>query len=116
MPGLLPEIEVQRMQQTLADLPNQHHLFACIHPLLKVGSDWIDPQRVHNHQAVIDLAAQYMQLKSVVSGHVHQASDQVLSSAVVARMITTPSTSVQFKPNCDDFTLDSAMPAFVGLP
>ena len=112
MAGLLAPDEIDRMQHTLESQSSQHHLFFMHHPLHKVGSAWIDPQRIANAQSVIDLAEQYAQLKMVVSGHVHQEYNQALSANTHARMISTPSTSVQFKPHCDDFTLDDTMPGF----
>ncbi len=112
VPGLLTNEELARMTETLHQQPNKHHLFCMHHPLLKVGSAWIDPQRVHNAAAVIDLAEQHDHLKAVMSGHVHQAYNQPLSDKTSARMIATPSTSVQFKPNSDDFALDNQMPGF----
>ncbi|MCK5881551.1 MAG: metallophosphoesterase [Sinobacterium sp.] len=112
VPGLLAESEINRMHDTLQKQAEKYHLFCMHHPLLKVGSAWIDPQRIKNAQAVIDMAEQHTSLKMVVSGHVHQDCNQALSSNTLARMISTPSTSVQFKPHCDDFTLDSQMPGF----
>ena len=38
-----------------------------------------------------------------ISGHVHQESDAVISGI---RMLTTPSTCVQFAPGSEDFALD----------
>ena len=112
VPGSIGAPDLQRMQQTLQDKPAHHHMFVLHHPLLKVGSAWIDPQRVDNAEHVIQLIEQNPQCKMVVSGHVHQSFDQALSEHTLARMITTPSTSVQFKPHSDDFALDSQMPGF----
>ena len=41
-----------------------------------------------------------------ISGHVHQESDAVMSGI---RMLTTPSTCVQFAPGSEDFALDDLL-------
>ena len=45
----------------------------------------------------------------VVSGHVHQESDAVVSGV---RMLTTPSTCIQFAPGSQDFALDDKQPGY----
>ncbi|MCQ6463558.1 3',5'-cyclic-AMP phosphodiesterase, partial [Vibrio parahaemolyticus] len=48
-------------------------------------------------------------VKGILCGHVHQDIN-VIHKGI--RVMATPSTSVQFKPNSDDFALDTTSPAW----
>jgi len=53
--------------------------------------------------------SQHDNVRAILCGHVHQDMQKVRSGATV---ISTPSTCVQFKPNSDDFALDTCSPGW----
>jgi len=84
-------------------------LLALHHPPLPVGSAWIDSLALEDGAALLSLLERHRCARAVVCGHVHQASDQ---SRGTLRVLTTPSTCVQFAPHSDDFALDTRPPGW----
>lgn len=104
-----PELEALSRSVDRANQEGKHLLVATHHPLHPLGCDWLDPQRVANAAAFEVEVERCRQQVVVVSGHVHQASDQRVGSA---RYLTTPSTCVQFAPNQVEFKVDDAAPGY----
>jgi 3',5'-cyclic-AMP phosphodiesterase len=105
--GDLVEREMSLLRRALqCDLPT---LIFLHHHVLPVGCEWLDEQRVANADALCELLREYPQVKALVSGHVHQASDQQLGGL---RQLTTPSSCIQFAPNSADFALDTLNPGY----
>jgi Icc protein len=109
VPGILAESEILRAEKILQQFPDKHHLFFLHHHLLPVGCKWLDWQAVQNSDDVLQRFSQYPQLKAIVNGHVHQEHE---ASFGHIQLMSTPSTSVQFKKNSDDFAIDDLMPGF----
>lgn len=78
-------------------------LIALHHPPLAVGSAWIDRIGLANGDEFQAIIHRYPQVKTVLFGHIHQELDQTRSGI---RYLASPSTCIQFKPNCDEFALD----------
>jgi len=74
-----------------------------------VGSEWIDQYIVRNADTFFKVLDRFPNVKAVVWGHVHQ---DFSSERKGVKLIATPSTCVQFKPNCNDFTVDTLMPGY----
>lgn len=106
-PGYIQSSELERAMRVLQKYPDKYHMIVMHHHLQKVGSYWIDQQVVGNYQQVLDVLAQYPQLRIISSGHVHQDNYQRHQHL---DLYTTPSTCVQFLPNSQEFALDEAMP------
>ncbi|PKG40574.1 3',5'-cyclic-AMP phosphodiesterase [Psychromonas sp. Urea-02u-13] len=107
--GLLSALQLEFLQQTLIENPNKNTLICVHHHVLPVGSAWLDQHILKNNDAFLDLIKPFSNVAAVLSGHVHQAIDTLKDGV---RFITTPSTCVQFKPNSDDFSLDSVAPGY----
>ena len=107
--GLLSDEQLQFLSETLSKNTHKHILICVHHHILPVGSAWLDQHILKNNQQFLDLILPYKNVAAVVSGHVHQAGDRLQDGV---RFITTPSTCVQFKPNSDDFALDSVAPGY----
>lgn len=90
-----------------ANADGKHLLVATHHPLQPVGSAWLDHQQVGNGREVISRLQQCQGNALVISGHVHQATDREVDGI---RLLTTPSTCIQFAPNSKDFGLDDNDP------
>jgi Icc protein len=64
---------------------------------------------VRNADAFFAVTDRYPQVKAIVWGHVHQ---DFRGKRNGVELVATPSTCVQFKPKCDDFTVDTQMPGY----
>lgn len=107
--GAVSSAELAALAQCLRAEPQRHALVCLHHPALPVGCAWLDRQRVANADelwAVLDAAPQ---VRGVLSGHVHQVSEQWRGDVAV---FTSPSTCVQFAPGSDGFLVDSAAPGY----
>lgn len=106
--GLLPASQVEFLNQCLTNHPQMALVFLH-HHVLPIGSQWIDAINLHHSDAFLRSIDCFPQVKAVVSGHVHQDSLQLRRATP---FITTPSTSIQFKPDSMHFALDDNMPGF----
>lgn len=91
---------------------NKYLLIATHHPLRSMSSAWLDEQSVRNATEALAMLTPYAERCLIISGHVHQESDSVVSGV---RMLTTPSTCVQFAPKSADFALDDLPPGYRSL-
>jgi Icc protein len=107
--GALSDDELAFLQQTLASHTAVPTLVMLHHQPVQVGSDWIDQYQVRNHDAFFAIIDQHPQVKAISWGHVHQAFELTRGQQA---LFATPSTCVQFKPECDDFTVDTSMPGY----
>lgn len=107
--GELAQSELDFLEQTLADNTGHPTLVMLHHQPVPVGSDWIDQYVVRNSDALFAITDRYADVKAISWGHVHQWFEQRRGSAL---LLATPSTCVQFKPDCADFTVDTAMPGY----
>jgi len=112
--GALSVAEIDALAQAVDDAAaeNKHLLVATHHPLRSMASAWLDEQSVSNAAEALKILAPYAHRSLIISGHVHQESDAVVSGI---RMLTTPSTCVQFAPQSEDFALDTLPPGYRSL-
>lgn len=104
-----PELDALARAVDTANATGRHLLAALHHPLWPLGCEWLDPQRVANAAAFATEIQRCRQQTIVISGHVHQASDQLRDGV---RYLTTPSTCVQFAPGAVDFKVDDIGPGY----
>jgi 3',5'-cyclic-AMP phosphodiesterase len=107
--GQLAAGELDYLEHTLMNNPNKHVIIALHHQPVVVGSAWIDQYVIRNADALFQLVDAYTNVKIISCGHVHQEY-YALRNGVT--LLATPSTCVQFKPLCDDFTVDTKMPGY----
>ncbi len=101
--------ELDFLSQVLSDNPTKYIIVMLHHQPVLMGSEWIDQYILRNADAFFTVLDQHPQVKAVAWGHVHQEFyDQRNKVALIA----TPSTCVQFKPKCNDFTVDTLMPGY----
>lgn len=111
--GYLPDSEVAFIEASIASAPDLHTLLVMHHNPIKVGCQWLDQHWMKNGDAFIHTVRRFPQIKGLVWGHVHQEIDKLVKTGMKAiRVIATPSTCIQFKPHCDDFTLDHLQPGY----
>lgn len=107
--GQLAASELDFLEHALQTHSDKHFMVALHHQPVLVGSAWIDQYVVRNADALFQLLDAYSQVKIVTWGHVHQEFQQQRKGVA---LLATPSTCVQFKPGCDNFTVDTQMPGY----
>ncbi len=107
--GELDEAALAQLRAALAAHPEQAALICLHHHALPVCSDWLDGQCVRNSAALFELLAEFTQPRVILGGHVHQEQDYEHAGI---RILSSPSTCVQFKPNSEDFGLDDLNPGY----
>ncbi|WP_221793045.1 3',5'-cyclic-AMP phosphodiesterase [Oceanobacter mangrovi] len=107
--GELAEAELWMLQQQLQAEPDLHTLIAFHHHPIAMGSRWIDTIGIRNSEALLALVNAYDNVRCLIWGHVHQASDQLIDGV---RYLSTPSTCVQFEPHSKDFSVDRRSPGY----
>ena len=107
--GQLEAEELAWLQAKLAAYPQRYTLVALHHHLLSTGSRWIDQHNLRNPHELAGILAPFPRVKAILYGHIHQ---QVDSSWHGYHVMATPSTCIQFKPDCNTFTLDTLQPGW----
>ncbi len=107
--GRLADAELERLDTLLGDARSRHALLAVHHPPVSTGSRWMDEIGLANAKDFWAVVDRHPHMRAVLCGHVHQELD-VMHGQV--RVLTTPSTCIQFKPHCDDFRLDGQSPGY----
>lgn len=110
--GALGDEQLELLRNELAAHPDHHVLVAFHHHPISMNSRWIDQIGVRNRDALHDVIAAHSNVRAVVCGHVHQASDVEIEGV---RYISTPSTCVQFLPKSQDFGIDKIGPGYRSL-
>lgn len=101
--GLLDDTQLERLQQSLEQAPERHHLVCLHHHPLPVGSAWMDSIGLHDAEALLAIIERFPQVRALVCGHVHQEVDIRRGSL---RLLASPSTCIQFRPHSETFQLD----------
>ena len=86
-----------------------HSLVCLHHQPMPMGSAWIDQQMVRDREQFFAVIDHYPQVRSVLWGHVHQNREQCRDGV---RLLSAPSTCVQFAPDSDDFKVDDVSPGY----
>jgi 3',5'-cyclic-AMP phosphodiesterase len=107
--GYLSAEELVFLEAALSDNPDLYTLIAVHHHCLPTGSLWMDTMMIENAQDLFDLIKPYANVKTIINGHIHQAMDVQVDSV---RVLTTPSTCFQFKPQSERFSLDDTSPGY----
>ena len=79
------------------------------HPPFQVNSNWLDTSILQNPQQLFAVLDRHPQVKLVLFGHIHQEFNYQRHGV---HYLGTPSTSIQFKPQSSNFSLDHQAPGF----
>ena len=107
--GQLEAEELAWLQAKLAAYPQRYTLVVLHHHLLSTGSRWLDQHNLRNPHELAGILAPFPRVKALLYGHIHQQADSTWHGY---RVMATPSTCVQFKPDCNSFTLDTLQPGW----
>lgn len=101
--GELNQVQLNFLASTLEKYPERYTLIALHHNILPTHSAWLDQHCLRNSEDLADVLFPFKQVKALLHGHIHQEVDSLWKGY---RLFATPSTCIQFKPNCQYFTLD----------
>lgn len=107
--GWIDAEQLQQLDDILNEFPKQHVIVACHHHPFIMHSKWIDHHRLKNTEHLTDVLKRHDNIKMVICGHVHQDSSKEWNGI---SFLSTPATSVQFKPLSDTFALDDQAPGY----
>lgn len=107
--GRVAEAELDFMDAALHRHAGRHALVCLHHQALETGSAWLDAKGLDNAAELRRRLAEHANVRGVLWGHVHQASQQRLDGI---EWMSTPSTCMQFKPGSREFALDDQPPGY----
>jgi len=110
--GEIKDDEIRFLQDISKKNANKHILVYMHHNLFPTKSPWIDIHITKNYQDLSVKFSAIENLKLVISGHIHQEMKVLLNETT---FVSTPSTSFQFLPDKETFTLDKKNPAYTVL-
>jgi 3',5'-cyclic-AMP phosphodiesterase len=105
--GGLGPARLQGLKKALVAHAGQHVLVAMHHHPLPMGSAWLDGVALRDASAFWSIIDAHPNVRGVVCGHVHQATDRHRNTL---RFMSTPSTCAQFLPGNEFFALDDRPP------
>ena len=109
VPGNFAESELVFLREALQQAEGKHVLIALHHQPVPVGSEWLDQQIVGNAAKFFAILDQFDNIKNVIWGHVHQVFEGERNGV---KLMSVPSTCVQFLPNSFDFAVDRENPGY----
>lgn len=90
--------------------PQAEHALVCLHhPVVPIGSLWLDAMRLDNPEELFAVLDQQPKVKGVIWGHIHQEFSLYRKGVA---LLGTPSTCVQFLPGSDRFATDAQRPGY----
>ena len=101
--------ELTRLDRQLSHSTAAHALVCVHHQVLPMGSAWLDGVGLVNADDLLLMLSRHEQVRGVLWGHVHQASDRLQESM---RMLSTPSTCAQFTPDTNSCIMDVRPPGY----
>ncbi|BBV15513.1 MULTISPECIES: 3',5'-cyclic-AMP phosphodiesterase [Citrobacter] len=107
--GELSEFQLEWLERKLADAPDRNTLLLLHHHPLPAGCSWLDQHSLRNAAELDNVLVNYPRARYLLCGHIHQELDLDWNGR---RLLATPSTCVQFKPHCSNFTLDTISPGW----
>jgi len=107
--GELSEFQLEWLENKLSDSPERHTLLLLHHHPLPSGCSWLDQHSLRNAGELNNVLQRFPNVRHLLCGHIHQELDLDWNGR---RLLATPSTCVQFKPHCANFTLDTIAPGW----
>lgn len=105
--GGLGKQRLHRLAAALDENSDRHVLVCMHHQPLPMGSAWLDGVGLRDAADFLQVIDAHDNVRGIVWGHVHQASDRYRGQV---RCLSTPSTCSQFLPGHDFFAIDKLPP------
>lgn len=109
VPGRIESEQLDWLRQEFASHAEEPAMLFMHHPPVPVGCSWLDSIGLEEPEELLDLIAANGQVRLVSAGHVHHVFDGEMGHV---RVVTTPSTAVQFKPQGDEPIYDHVPPGY----
>jgi len=111
--GELGVEQIQALLASFSELPDQANILLCMHHQpVAIGCAWLDQQMIADSTTFIEALAGEARLRGIIWGHVHQAYTGTEARLPGVKLMSAPSTCVQFAPNSDEFKLDAKSPGY----
>lgn len=107
--GAVSRAEFERLSDIVVRSSARHVLVYLHHPPVPMGSAWLDSVGMDNGDEFLERLRTLRRIRAVAFGHVHQSYDDHYEGM---RILATPSTCGQFRPNSDEFAIDDKPPAY----
>lgn len=107
--GALSKAELDRLDRLLSIRDGLHALVCLHHQPVRMGSKWIDAIGLENGDELLRVIRRYPHVRTVLWGHVHQEFDEERDGV---RLLSSPSTCVQFEPGAKTFSLEKKAPGY----
>jgi Icc protein len=107
--GELSNEQLYWLDNALTQYADRHALILLHHHPLASGCSWLDQHYLRNADLLADVLDKHPQAKTLLCGHIHQDLDLDWHGR---RVLASPSTCVQFKPHCINFTIDDLAPGW----
>ncbi|MGY4677374.1 3',5'-cyclic-AMP phosphodiesterase [Pasteurella sp. P03HT] len=107
--GELSQYQIDWLVSKLKDYPDRHALIVLHHHILPTNSAWLDQHNLRNAYELAEALSSFNNVKGLLYGHIHQAVDGEWQGY---KVMATPSTCIQFKPDNHSFTLDTVQPGW----
>jgi len=107
--GELSEYQLEWLEAKLAENADRFTLLLLHHHPLPAGCSWLDQHSLRNAGELDAVLGRFPNVSHLLCGHIHQEQDLDWNGR---RLLATPSTCVQFKPHCANFTLDTIAPGW----
>ncbi len=107
--GYLDRTQLDYLTSCLAQYPDYYALVCLHHHPVNIDCDWMADIGLANGTEFMDLISQYPQVRGVLWGHIHQEFQQYYQGML---LMASPSTCVQFKPQTNQFSLDTELPGY----
>lgn len=107
--GRLEQDQLAWLADELRAKSGQPVLLFMHHPPISVQSSWLDGISLEDAADLLETVHASPDVKLICTGHVHQ---EFSDSSENVKILTTPSTGVQFLPNTDDLVVEKISPGF----
>lgn len=109
--GFVRAEELDQLASVLTESARQgRYVLICVHHNpVPVNAAWLQRHCLKNSGDLFRLLDRHDHVRALVFGHVHQEIDVERKGV---RILSSPSTSIQFHPDCDLFTLDDRNPGY----
>lgn len=107
--GRLSDGQLDFLDRKLTEHSDRHTLVLLHHHPMLVNSAWLDQHSLKDAHEFWQVVDKHNNVRAVLCGHIHQELDHLRNDV---RVLATPSTCVQFKPNSNEFALDTRSPGW----
>ncbi|SNV42920.1 cyclic 3',5'-adenosine monophosphate phosphodiesterase [Pasteurella multocida] len=107
--GELSQYQIDWLVSKLKDNPERYTLIVLHHHILPTNSAWLDQHNLRNAHELAYALSPFDKVKGILHGHIHQEVDAEWNGY---RVMATPATCIQFKPDNNTFALDCAQPGW----